>query len=137
MKYEKVNLNGNYNTIRSLFEEHWTPFSDEDWITFSSRLPNEGVFAIDDELGIVGMIFLYTTNSSMCINGFPTLSKKIKKGRKEIIDKMFDYVEFIAKYNGFLYMNTWSGTKSVIGHLRDRNYLAADVGVTHFIKPLF
>jgi len=131
--YRKFNFNEDYSVLKEFFHHYWG----EENAPTPDRLPSDGVVADDDQLGVVGCVFLYTTsNSGMAILGFPVLNPKLSKDRGIVIRKMIEMAEFIARYNGYVYMNTWSGTDSIKKHLEESNYKVADSGVSHYIKRL-
>ena len=133
MIYRRLSLQDDFPVLKGFYEHYW---GEGNYPTLD-RLPQDGVIAEDEEVGVAGGIFLYfTANSRMAIIGFPVLNPDLKTHRAQTIMGMIEHAEFWARLNGYAYMNTWSGTESVKKYLNMSLYDEADRGVSHFIKRL-
>lgn len=133
IRYRKLELVNDYPILASFFEG-----SKMGVAPTLDRLPNDGVVACkgygSDEV-IIGGIFLYLCYP-MSIIGFPILDPKLDECRDEVVNELIRECEIVSKYNGFVYMNTWSGLPHVQNRLLNNGYEVADTDVIHFIKRL-
>lgn len=137
IKIQKYNPSTDYEILKGLWAEH------EGWVApLEHQLPLNGLVATYKG-EIIGCNFLYSTDSSMAITEFLMFSKKYKEAdRSEVIDELITTIVFMARYNGFTTLLTWSDKKALKERYSRLGFVKGDGGevddnyLTNMVKLL-
>ncbi len=117
MKFEKLDLQNNYNEIKQLWEDRNLPVAD------IKILSEFGVVA-KKENKIVGVMFLYlTVGTPISLIRFPVVDKELNKEEHETaINGLIKNTMILSKNLGYDYSLCTTNHKGLIKRLKDHGY---------------
>ena len=134
----KYNEAADYDILKSLWSEH------KGWVApLPTQLPTNGLVATYNG-EIIGCNFLFSTDSSISIMEFLMFSQSYRKeDRSVIIDELINQIVFIARYNGFKSVMTWTDKRALKSRYNRLGFVSGDGGdnegdgyLTNMIKQL-